>query len=79
MHVVLVAYLHHSCFSCLDTEYEQRCHHDRSRTSSASISYRQSMVASTIEVLGVGGALQGATSVEVVDVNPWLGDSAWGC
>jgi hypothetical protein len=34
-------------------------------------------VASAIEVLGADGALQGATSIEVVVAGPRLGDSAW--
>jgi hypothetical protein len=70
MHIVLVVSLRSSHFSYFCPKFKKWCRGDRGRTSSVLIAHQWPVVATAIKVPDVDGAPQGATGIDVADVDP---------
>jgi hypothetical protein len=70
MHIVLVVSLRSSYFSYFCPKFKKWCRGDRGRTSSVPIARQWLVVATLIKVPDADGAPQGATGIEMADVDP---------
>jgi hypothetical protein len=75
MHMVLIVSLCCSRLSCFCPEFKNLCRGDSSRDSMVPVTRRQPVVALPTEVVGAGGAPQGADGIEMADASPRLGNS----
>jgi hypothetical protein len=73
--MMLIVSLCRSRFSYFYPAFKKWCRGDRSHASLVSVARLRPLVASVTKIPGVGGTLQGATSTEVAETDPQLGDS----